>query len=788
MIKHYIRTAFRNLIKQKTYSIINIFGLALGMGCAIIILLYVRDDLIFDKIHNNSNNIYRVVAEGTENGIKINSVRNPVPVGSALLEEYPEISSISRYDIIGTFFDVKTEDKVFNDNASVADSSFFSFFTYNFIEGNPVKALTAPYNVVITKKIAEKYFGDVSAYGKVLNINDTNFTVTGVVNNYEHNTHIFFDYIISYKYFDELGIPSKRWKRPGPSCTAYLLLNKNANYMELNDKITDLVKKYDSTTTLKLSLQPFDKIHLHSSHIRNDITNFKAKNIKEIYLFSVLGIFLIFIACINFMNLATARSVLKAKEVGVRKASGATLKQLILQFFGETFIPVIIAYIIAMLSVELFLPEFNRLFFKNLKIDYLDFTLLFYLIALILFTTIISGSYPALILSKFKPEKVLRSYSESGKKGAFFRKILVVFQFAISVFLIIGTIVANKQLNYINNYDLGWNQHNLISLVVKNHFESNWETIREEFTSNPNIESISKAAAIPVYLPEPQINFDWEGKTPDQNIALHEYVAGYDYFKTLKMEIIEGRSFSRDIISDKSNFILNEEAVRSTGLINPIGKRFSQGEIKGNIIGVVKNFHQTSLHNKILPLVLTLPNRGSYNLVLRIKPDNTDETIDFIKSIWGKYGPGTEIQIDFVEDTVKNLYSKENRERKMFNLFSVIAIFISCLGLFGMISFTAEQKSKEIGIRKTLGASVPSIVIMLSKGFSKLVLIANIIAWPAAIIIMNKWLRNFEYKTSLSWWIFVLAAIIALLIALMTAGYKSLQAARLNPVDAIRHE
>ncbi|MFC2117564.1 ABC transporter permease [Bacteroidota bacterium] len=789
MLKHYLKTAFRNLIKQKTYSIINVLGLALGMGCAILILLYVRDDLKFDKSHKNFNELYRVVAETTERGEKVNGVRNPIPIAPALQEEFPEILAVSRYDEIGTFFEVKYEEKVFNDNASVADSAFFSLFTYNFLEGNPATALSGPYDVVITKKMAEKYFGEEPALGKVLNIRETDFTVTGVVNNYNWDTHIYFDYIISYKYwFEEVGMPSNRWQTPGPGCTAYLLLNKGSDYQNLDNKMTDLVKKYDSETNIKLSLQPFSKIHLYSSYIRNDGANAIARNIKDVYLFSILGIFLIIIACINFMNLSTARSAAKSKEVGVRKVAGGTSKQLIIQFFGEAFLPILIAYIIAMLAVELLLPEFNRLILKDLKVDYLDFTLLFYLIILILFTTIVSGSYPALLLSRFKPEKVLRSYSKSGKKGASFRKILVVFQFAISVFLIIGTIVVNKQLNYVKNYNLGWNQRNLINVLVNDHLNPNWETIREELLSNPNIESVSKDASLPVFIAGPQTNYEWEGKTSDQNISIYRYECGYDYFETFQMEIIEGRSFSRNYVSDTSNFILNEEAVKVIGLQNPVGKRFSIGPIKGEIIGIVKNFHQTSLHNQIQPLAICMSQRGGYNLAIRIKPENTVKTVEFIRSIWDKYGPGTEIQMDDMEGWVENMYSKEQREKKIFNIFSVMAIFISCLGLFGMASFVAEQKSKEIGIRKTMGASITSIVIMLSVEFSKWVIIANIIAWPAAIFVMNRWLRNFEYKTSLSWWIFVLAAIIALVIALITVGFKTTKAARLNPVDAIRYD
>jgi len=407
---------------------------------------------------------------------------------------------------------------------------------------------------------------------------------------------------------------------------------------------------------------------------------------------------------------------------------------------------------------------------------------------LILFTTIVSGSYPAFILSRFKPEKVLRSYSKSGKKGSSFRKILVVFQFSISIFLIIGTIVVNKQLNYVKNYDLGWNQHNLVNVLVKDHLNANWKTIKEELLSHPNIESVSKDASLPVFIAGPQTNYEWEGKTTDQNISLYRYDCGFNYFETFQMEIIQGRGFSNKYVSDTSNFILNEEAVKAIGLTDPVGKGFSFGQMKGEIIGIVKNFHQTSLHNQIQPLVINMSRRGGYNLAIRIKPENTNKTVEFIEGIWDKYGPGTEIQLDHMEGWVENMYSKERREKKMFNIFSIMAIFISCLGLFGMASFVAEQRSKEIGIRKTMGASVTSIVILLSSSFTKLVIIANIIALPAAIFIMNKWLRNFEYKTSLSWWIFILAGIIALLIALITVGFKTTRAARLNPVDAIRHD
>lgn len=789
MIRHYIKLAFRNLIRQKTYSIINIMGLALGMGCAILVIIYVKDDLNFDKSHKNINEIYRVIAETTEGSEKVFSSRNPIPIATALKDEFPEIINSTRYDAIGEFFDVKYEDKIFKDYAAVADSNFFDVLTFNFIEGNSKTALRNPHDVVLTKEMAKKYFGKKSALGKVLNIRNTDFTVAGVIDDFTFNTHIYFQYLISYSYwFEDVGMPSNIWRTPGPACTSYLLLQKGSDYKSLERKIDGVVNKYAPESTMKLSLQAFKKIHLYSSFIRNDGSNFAAGNIKDLYTFSALGIFLILIACINFMNLATARSLAKSREVGVRKVMGAHRKQLIKQFIGEALVPAVIAYIIAMLGVEFLLKGFNDLALRNLSINYLDINLLLYLLTLIVLTALISGSYPAFMLSRFHPVKVLSSFSQSGKKGSALRKVLVVLQFSISIFLIIGTIIINKQINFIKNQDLGWDQHNLVNIHVGSDFNNNWETIREELLSYPDIVDVSKDASLPVFIADPETNFEWEGKTPDQNVSLFWYVCGYEYFKTFKMEIINGRSFSRDFVSDSSNFILNEEAVKAIGLQNPVGKRFSIRSLKGEIIGVVKNFHQTSLHNKIQPLVLSMPPRGGYNLAVRIKPENVDKTVEYLTEIWQKYGPGTPIQLDFMEEWVDNLYQNEKRDRKIFNIFSMMAIFISCLGLFGLASYITEQKSKEIGIRKTLGASIGAVVVLLSKEFSKWVLLSNIIAWPAIWYFMNKWLQNFEFKIEMSWWIFVTGGIIALLIALITVSTKTFQAAIQNPVDTLRYE
>jgi len=764
-------------------------GLAIGLSCAILILLYIIDDLKFDHKHLNRNEIYRVIAETSERGEKVFSVRNPIPIAPTIADEFPEVIKYSRYDAIGEFFEIKYEDKVFKDYAAVADSSFFEIFTFNFIEGDPSTVLQNPYDVVLTKKTAVKYFGDNSALNKVLNIRNKDFTVVGVIENFQFNTHIFFDYIIPYRYwFDDVGMPTDRWKMPGPGSTAYLMLEKGSDSKKLQEKIVDLAAKYEPESQFKLSLQAFNKIHLHSSFIRNDGANIAARNIKDIYLFSVLGIFLIIIACINFMNLATARSYSRAREVGVRKVHGGTRKQLINQFLGEAVIHAVLAYIIAMLLVELLLPTFNKLVLKDLSVDYFDLSFLLYLIILVLITAIISGSYPAYILSRFKPEKVLRTYIKGGKKGTVLRKMLVVFQFSISILLIISITTINKQLNYINNQDLGWNQNNLVNVHIGSHFNNNWEVVREELLAYPGIESVSKDASLPVFIADPQANFSWEGKSPDDNIALYWFDCGYDYFKTFKMEIIDGRAFSQNFASDTSNFILNEEAVRAIGFDNPIGKRFSIGPIKGEIIGVVKNFHQTSLHGKIQPLVLSIPPRGGYNLAIRISDRDIAKTVEFITGIWNKYGPGTDIQLDFMDEWVDNLYLKEQREKKIFNVFSGLAIFVSCLGLFGMASFIAEQRSKEIGIRKSIGATTASIIFLLTKEFSKWVLIANVIAWPAGYFVMKHWLQEFEYKTSLSWWIFIQASILALIIANLTVAFKTAKAARQNPSDILRFE
>lgn len=787
MIKNYFLTALRNFIRQRLYSFINVGGLAIGIAVCILILMWVNDELSFDKYNKNFNEIHRVVENQFYAGGEVFPVAvTPMPLSKALVEEFPEILESTR--IAGWGNTIKHGEDVYNEEGFwYADSSIFKIFTLPFISGNPENALKDPHSVVLTESMAKKYFGMEDPIGKTLTgIGNVEFKITGVIKNLPKNSHMQFDFLASFDFLKEWGLDFNQWG--SNTINTYVLLNKNADHEIVSEKIKDLIKKNNENSVTELFLQPLWRIHLYDTG--KFTANFaKEGDIQYVRIFSIIAIFILLIACINFMNLATAKSMKRAKEVGLRKVVGANRGQLIKQFFSESFLLVFISLLIAIVLVELATPYFNELSGKELNFNLFNTEVITGILILLVLTSFISGSYPALFMSAFRPIKVLKGTLVSGVKGAMFRKVLVLVQFSISIFLIIGTIAISKQLNFIQNKKLGYEKENLIYFGIRGVDEEKRESFKNEILNDANIISASYSQQSPTYMGNSSSGWDWEGKDEDEVILIHHNGVDHDFAKTFKMEMAQGRFFSREFPTDTSSgLVINEAAAKIMNFDDPIGKNIYIGDDTTKIIGVVKNFHFKSVHRKIEPLVLhSAP--SSYSLMfVRLSGGNFNDALTYIENKYKEFAPQGAFSYQFLDQQLKNNYRTEQQAKTLFEYFSILAIFIACLGLFGLASFASEQRIKEIGVRKALGASIENLTILLSKDFTKFVLIANIIAWPLAFFLLDKWLNNFAYHIEISILFFVIAAVISFAVAILTVSYHAIRSSLMNPVDSLRYE
>ncbi|UCE43192.1 MAG: ABC transporter permease [Candidatus Aminicenantes bacterium] len=788
MFKNHLKIALRSIGKNKAYSFINISGLAIGMACCILILLWIQDELSFDRFHHNVDRLGRVVAEVGHSGQRPWAVTE-APLSQALKEEFPEIVQATRAQL-GRQFRVRYGEKRFNERNNIfAEPAFFEMFTFPFIRGNPKTALSGKRSVVITENMAQKYFGAEDPLGKMLNFNDRiDFQVTGVLQNIPKNSHLQFDFALPFHMLEDLGQDIHNWGNF--NFFSYVLLDKTTSVESASRKISGYMRTIQPENDTQLFIQPLGRIHLHSD-FEYDVLAVNNSDHKYIYIFASIALFVLFIACINFINLTTARSRNRAKEVAMRKVVGANRKNIIKQFYGESLVFSFVAFGCALALVFLFLPFFNNLSEKRLTLDVSgDILIPAWLLGIAFFTGFLSGSYPSLYLSSFQPGKVLKRAFTADPKRSVFRKVLVVVQFSLSIFLIIGTTVVDNQIDYIRNRKLGFEKENLIYMPLVGGIRQQYETVKNEWLKNSNIVSVTASSNLPSFGRNwATDNLDWEGKNPEERILMQGVDVDYDFFETFGMQMTEGRGFSREFVADEnSSVILNKTAINTMGLSSPVGKRLSIGNWQGTIIGVVQDYNFKSLHNKIEPLILVMINRQLNYMFVRIKSQNLSDTIKFLKSQWEHHNPQFTFEYGFVDTLLGNLYANEEKVRTLFNYFTFLAIFISCLGLFGLAFYLTEQRTKEIGVRKVLGASVPKIVTMLSKEFLKWVLFANIIAWPVAYYFMDKWLQNFAYRTGLKIGTFLLSGALAFMIALLTVSYQTIKAANANPVDSLRYE
>jgi putative ABC transport system permease protein len=799
MIKNYLKIALRNIKRHKGYSFINIAGLALGMACCLFILSYVLYEFSYDTFHEDADRISRVAMEfrAKDQPVKYGAV-TPPPVAQAILDNFAEVEDAVRITRANGI--VKHGEKqFFEDKIFYADQSFFNVFTFPIIKGNPETALKEPYTAVLTESIAEKYFGSENPVGKTISINyQRDYKITGVVEDIPPNSHFTFDLLFSFAPIEESlqNAPiGKLWfshsyytyikTRSENLSPAFIegVYNLSANI------IGDFEKKVGFAQ--RFFLQPLKDIYL-TSNLRNELGN--TGNKTYLYYFIAIAVFILIISSINFVNLSTARSTGRAREVGIRKVAGAEKKQLINQFLGEALFTTFISAGIAMLIILISLPHFRVLTGKDIDLHLISSAIILCIILIPLAVGLLAGSYPAFFLSAFHPIDTLKGVFGHTIKGTRLRKGLVIFQFAISILLIISTIIVSKQLSFMRKQDLGFDKEQIVVLSLRGSGEARqkYNVLKNEFMKHATIVSASASYTVPGRNPSSNAMLP-EGFTGDQWQTFLINWADYDYLETYKIKLAAGRDFSRDFETDKEEaFILNEAAVKSLGWNSSedaIGKTWNLGNRrKGKVIGVTKDYHFNSLHQKISPLVIHLDPDYFVYLSLRFTTGSISETLSFIEEAWKELVPGEPFSYFFLNEDFDRQYRAEVQVQAIVSLFTIMGMVIACLGLFGLTSFSVEQRKKEIGIRKVLGLANHKIVYLLVKDFLILVLIANVVALPVGWLSMNKWLQNFAYRTNMSIWIFLLSGFAAFAIALLTVSFQTIKAATANPVDSLRYE
>lgn len=785
MIKNYLKVILRNIKKHKGYSFINITGLAIGMACCLLISIWVLDELSFDRFHEDAESLFRVEENQHYSQGEYHVTVTPYPIAPALKEEIPGVKEATRYVWARGGLFRYAENSFFEYAVRAVDPSFFKIFSFPMVKGDEEKIFESPYSLVITEEMAEKYFGRSDPIGKVITVNNTHeFTVTGVIKNTPHNSILQFDMVVPYAFLEKIGVTSDEWG--SNSIQTFVQLEENVTETQVNERIKDFIRTRVKESRTDLVLFPFTKIHLHGyfGYERNPGA------IQYVYIFSVIAIFVLLIACINFMNLSTARSATRAKEVGLRKVVGAMKTHLIRQFYGESIVFSIIALALAGIIVTLLLPVFSKFTAKELSWTVSGAgTIVTGILAITLFTGLVAGSYPALFLSAFQPVKVLRGSLKSGAASSRFRKILVVVQFSLSVLLIIGTIVVYRQLNFMQGKRLGWDREHLIYVPLGRDIKKSYDVLKNELVKDSHVLSVSATTSLPSNIGSNSSGVDWDGKDPELTVLVGQNCVDFDFVETMRIEMAEGRSFSREYANDNGKaFIVNEEVAKIMGKDSIVGERFNFYGVDGTIVGVMKNFHFKPVRDKIEPIALIVSPEFTNYMLIRIPPGNISDSLTAIENIWKKVNPSYPFESYFMDEDFERMYRAEEKIGALMQYFAALAVFIACLGLFGLASFTAEQRTKEIGIRKILGASVGNITVLLCREFLMLVILANMIAWPAAYFVMKKWLQSYAYRTSLEAFFFLGALGVAVGVALMSVSFQAIRAATSNPADALHYE
>jgi len=807
MLKNYMKIALRNFFKHKGFSFINVFGLAVGIACCLLILLFVVDELSYDKYHEKADRIYRAGLYGFIGGNEFNGVVTASPMAQTLVEEYPEVEAATRARNFG-FPVFRYADKVFSEERVFwVDPGFFDVFTVPFIQGDQTTALNEPLSIVLTHSMASKYFGNEDPMGKTINADQRrDYLVTGVVEDAPKNTHFHYDFLAALSTYEDSR--SQFWV--SNNYYTYFVLREGTSPEAFENKMEDLVKKYvapqiqaaagisleqfyESGGEYSYFIQPMTDIHLRS-HLEFEVE--PNGDISYVYIFSIIALGILLVACINFVNLATARSSTRAREVGVRKTLGSNRPQLIRQFLAETILTSLLAVLAALLLVQLFLPIFNNLTGKQVAIPYLDnvYTIPL-LVGLVVVIGLLAGLYPAFFVAAFDPVAVLKTETPGSLKKSNMRNVLVVFQFTVSIVLIVGTLVVQRQLNYIQNKNLGFNKEQIVIVKKTDDLSDRLRTFKQELLNNPNILGATNTSTL-FGSNFGNSAFRLAEESGEDTHLLWTFFSDADFVQTYQIEMAAGRYFEEGREADNQAVVINETAVRELGLEDPVDAQIvalgntQAQEQRLNIIGVVKDFHFESLHTQIRPMIIAMygeGNRGRF-VSVRIGPENIRETMGFIENTWRKFALNQEFEFEFMDDYFGRVYENEQRTGRIFLYFSILAIFIASMGLFGLASFVTTQRTKEIGIRKVLGASDSQIVALLSTQFAKWVLLGNLLAWPIAYVLMRNWLRQFAYRGGISIFSFLGASAIVLIFALLTVSTQTLKAASANPASSLKYE
>ncbi|MBG9377557.1 ABC transporter permease [Panacibacter sp. DH6] len=792
MFTSFVKIAWRNLTRHKAFSFINITGLALGITCSLLIMLWVQDEKNVDAFHANGSRIYQVYERNFYDG-KVDAGYNTQGLlAEELKRVVPGIQYASGLESAsppgtGNTFDAGKE--IGKAAGFFAGPDFFTMFSYHLLAGNKATALTEPASVAISKTMAEHYFGDAQqAIGNTIRFdNKEDLKVTAVFEDVPANSSVRFEFLRAWTDFVKQNEWVNNWGNTDP--VTYVQLRKDAGAAAVETTIKDFIYRYtekNSNWRVELALQPYTEKYLHATFQNGYIAGGR---IAYVNVFTYVAIFILLIACINFMNLATARSVRRAKEVGLRKVVGANKSTLVLQFTGEALLLTAFAMLLALVSAALLLPAFNALTGKALALPVSEPLFWAAILVMLVVTGVVAGSYPALFLSSLKPVKVLKGSLKFSNGAVLFRKGLVVFQFTLSIMLIVGMMVIYRQMNYIQSKNIGYDRENLVYIPIEGDLIKNYSVFKQQVLQLPGVADVSKMRNSPTVIEHHTGSIDWQGKEPNVTISFADAVVGYNFTKTMKLQMAAGRDFSPVFGADSTSYILNETAVEKMGLQNPVGHKVSWGGRAGTVIGVLKDFHFSSMHQTIEPLIVRLDDNWPWGTILvRTKAGNIKETMAGLEKICKEVNPKFPFTYQFSDIAFAGLYNSEIMVSKLSDYFAILAVIISCLGLFGLATFTAAQRTREIGIRKVIGASVANIIALLSGSFLKLIVVAICIAFPLSWYVMNNWLQGFAYKISLDWQIFAGAAFATIAVALVTVSYQSIKAAVGNPVKSLKTE
>ncbi len=800
MFRNYLKVALRSVMKQKIYSLITVIGLAIGITCCLLIMLYVKQEFSYDRFHPNADKVYRIGHKLIRPQRTSISASIPTPVAPALKEEYPEIEHITRIYFDSQVLFEYGEKQIYEEDVIYADPEFFQVFPFQLLKGDPLHLLDTPQSMVITESTAEKYFGDEDPIGKVFQVNkQTNFMVTGVIEDVPVNSHFHFDFVISFlaKNEQNFGLWLNLWTGV-TTLYAYAALPEDLDIEEFQSRIEDIITRHAGKrpdVERKIFLQPLKSIHLHS-HIEDEI---EANNlVSNLVILSTIAFLVLVIACINYMNLATAQSARRAREVGMRKVLGAQRFQLIKQFMGESILLTLVAMFISLMTVELLLPAFSSLVGKPIDFGYgqnLIFLAVFFLITT--FVGILASLYPALFLSHHQPIKTLKGMKESVKASfgqVFFKRSLVVIQFVVSILLIVCTLIIAQQLRYMKNAHLGFDKEYMLVVPIQSDSgRKQHETIKNELLTQPGVIGATACLRAPISGTVIMTYGRLEGASKEQAFLVYHNFVDMDYIDNFGIEMVAGRKFSRKYSTDlKEAFIINEATFRKSGFTSAeeaIGKNFLTGMgLQGTIIGVMKDFHISSFHQEIEPMLLSYDPEYFWEMSIKIKSTDIPSSIASIERTFKKFIPEYPFDYTFLDEDIQSLYQGEEQTGRIIRTFSIIAILIACMGLFGLADFAAQNRTKEIGIRKVMGATASNIILLLSTEFTKWVFLANILAWPIAYYAMNRWLLGFAYRTSIGLWPFILGAVFAFAIAMITVSYQAIKSALANPMESLRYE